>query len=132
MKLKKKNHLEILSFYTCVPWMKIIWCMVPEIWSATNDFSHFGSFLSFYPPNNPQNQNFEKWKNTWRYHLFTLVYHKLQLWCFVHEIWTMTDILSFWAIFCPFTRLTTQKVKILKICKKLLKISSFNTRVPNT
>ena len=26
--------------------------------------------------------------------------------------------LSFWAIFCPFTPLTTQQVKILKIMKK--------------
>ena len=25
-------------------------------------FSHFGLFLPFYPPNNPENQNFEKMK----------------------------------------------------------------------
>ena len=28
---KCKRNIEILSFYTCVPYMKIIWCMVPEI-----------------------------------------------------------------------------------------------------
>ena len=28
---KCKKHLEILSFYPCVPLLKIIWCMVPEI-----------------------------------------------------------------------------------------------------
>ena len=28
---KYKKHLEILSFYTCVPYIKIIWCMVPDI-----------------------------------------------------------------------------------------------------
>ena len=50
--LKKCNKcLEISSFYTCVPQMTVIWCMVPEIWSATDRiFSHFGPlfhFLSF-------------------------------------------------------------------------------------
>ena len=30
-----KKCLEI-SFYTCVPYMKTIWCMVPEIWSTTD------------------------------------------------------------------------------------------------
>ena len=33
-------------------------------------------FLPFDPPNNPQNQNFEKNKNTLRYYHFTFVYHK--------------------------------------------------------
>ena len=27
---KCKKHLEILSFYKFVPWLKIIWCMVPQ------------------------------------------------------------------------------------------------------
>ena len=37
--------------------------------------------LDFYapPPNNPENQNFEKMKkNKWRYHHFTQAYHKWQ------------------------------------------------------
>ena len=37
---------------------------------------------------------------------------------------------SFWAIICPFTSLTVQKIKILKKWKKLLKISSFHNSVP--
>ena len=37
---------------------------------------------------------------------------------------------SFWAIFCLFTPLTTQKIKILKKWKKHLEISSFETSVP--
>ena len=36
------------------------------------------------------------------------------------------NLLSFWAIFCPFI----QRIKILKKWKKLLEISSFNTNVP--
>ena len=38
----------------------------------------------------------------------------------VPEIWGPTDrmFLSFWAIYCPFTPLTTRKIKILKKMKK--------------
>ena len=36
----------------------------------------------------------------------------------------------FWAISCPFTSLTAQKIKILKKWTKLLEISSFYIRVP--
>ena len=35
--------------------------MTPEIWSATDIILSFWAiFLPFYPPNNPENQNFEK------------------------------------------------------------------------
>ena len=49
--LKKWNkHLKILSFYTCIPQMMIIWCMVPEIWGATNRiFCHFELFFALLP-----------------------------------------------------------------------------------
>ena len=40
------------------------------------------------------------------------------------------NFLSFWAIFCPFTPLTTSKIKILKKKEKILKISSFYKSVP--
>ena len=89
--LKKWTNLLEISFYTCVPKIKIIWCMVPEIWSATDrTFCHYepfftlllliwymvfqiwsatdkffvilDRFLPFCPPINPQNQNFEKLK----------------------------------------------------------------------
>ena len=53
----KKKHLEVLSFYTCVPQMTIIkWDKVQR----TNFFVILGHFLPFYPHNNPENQNFEK------------------------------------------------------------------------
>ena len=70
--LKKwKKHLEILSFYTCVPQMTIIWWMVPEIWSvADRVFCHFGLFLPFTTLKN------QKKTSTWRYHHFTQVYQK--------------------------------------------------------
>ena len=38
---------------------------------------------------------------------------------------------SFWTVFCPFTTLTTQKIKILKNWKNILEISSCYICVPN-
>ena len=56
-----KKDLEILSFYTCVPWMTITsYIIVPRTWSAINiSFYHFGWFF-----NNPDNQNFEMKKTS--------------------------------------------------------------------
>ena len=44
-----EKHLDILSFYTCVPLIKIIWCMVPEIWSLTTDGIFWSSSAIFCP-----------------------------------------------------------------------------------
>ena len=44
--------------------------------------------------------------------------------------WDRQNFLPFWAIFCPFTLLITQKMKILKKWKKCLEMSSFHTSVP--
>ena len=39
--------------------------MVPEIWRVTDRiFCDFGPFFALLPPNNPENQNFEKMKKT--------------------------------------------------------------------
>ena len=48
---KCKKHLDILSFYRCVPLIKIIWYMVPEIWSSTDRIflSSWARFCSFSP-----------------------------------------------------------------------------------
>ena len=54
--LKKKNAWRYLSFYTCVPQIMIIRCMVPEIWSATDIFFYnFGPPFALLPTNNPEN-----------------------------------------------------------------------------
>ena len=83
---ERKKCLVILLFYTCVP--QIIWCMVPEIWSATDTFFVIvDHFLPGYSSTNPENQNFEKMKrrNAQKY------------------------FLSFWATFCPLAPLKTTK-----------------------
>ena len=47
---KRKNHLELLSFHTCVPWMTIIWCKVPKIWSTSDKiFCHCGPSFALLP-----------------------------------------------------------------------------------
>ena len=99
-----KKRQEILSFYTCVPQMIIIWCIVPEIWSVKDKiFCNFGRFFAFLLPNNPKNQNFGKMKK--KTGDFTHVYHKWQ--SYDYGSWDMKhdrqNFLSFWTVFCLFT-----------------------------
>ena len=109
----------------------VIWCMVPEIRSATDKFFFviLDHFFPFYPSNNPKNQNFEKMKKIAGdiiiLHMWTIYDN--------HMIYGSCDghnFLSFWTAFCPFTPLTTRKIKILKNWKKSLKISAFYNSVP--
>ena len=62
----------------------IIWCMVPEIWSATDKYCHSGPFFfAILPPCGPRKSKF--WKNeqqSWKYH-FTTVCHMGQS----YDIW---------------------------------------------
>ena len=57
--------LEILWLYTCVPQImmyntSIIWCMVPEIWSATGIiFCHLGLFFAVLPLQQAGKSKFE-------------------------------------------------------------------------
>ena len=196
--LKKwRNHLEILSFYTGISKITIIWCMIPDIWSVTMS-CHFGLFFCPFTPLTTQKiKSLKKWKkkkkkNTWRYYHFTCVYNNWQsydVWflrygvkrtkCFVildhflhfytpnnpknwnfekikikpadiiilhmctingnhmmYGSWYMEcDRMSchFGPFFCPFTPLTTQKIKSLKKWekkKKHLEVLSFYMCVP--
>ena len=122
------------SFYTCVPKITILWCMLPEIWSATDTLlCQFGPGdiillhmctinEPFDPANNPTNQNFEKnGKNTLRYYHFTLVCHKWQshdVRFLTYRAW-QTNFFVISGNFCPFAPLTTHKIKILKNWKKI-------------
>ena len=136
IKNKWKNCQEISSFYISVPKIMISWCMVPEICCMTDVIviSHFGLFFALLSPNSPKNQNFEKMK---KMPGDIIILHKCvknhdhMLYC----SWDMACdrcncYFSFWAIFCPFTPLTAQKIKILKKWKKYLEISPFYIWVP--
>ena len=91
-------------------------------------------FLPFYTSSNLKNENFEKLKKIPGD--IIILYkcaknHDHMLYC----SWEMARngcncYFSFWAIFCPFTSLTAQKIKILKKWKKHLEISSFYNGVP--
>ena len=108
-------------------------------------FLIFDHLLPFYPPNNPENQNFEKMK---KMPVDIIILHMKKMpgniiishKCTINDNYMMYDswdikrdrqnVLSFWAIFCPFTSLKAQKIKIQKNEKKNLAISSFYRSVP--
>ena len=136
----------------------IICYTVPEIygvWWMSLLFFNVGYFLLFYPPNSPKKENLKKKKKkettttTWRYHHFTQVYQKSWSYAMLFLRYMVRDgcncYFSFWAIFCPFTALTAQKIKISKKTQKQTKANkankqtnkkhleiSFYTRVPKT
>ena len=68
----------------------------------------FAHFLSFYPPNNPENQNFENMKKASGRHHFTHVYQKSRSYflryrkIMLAEIWSARHVLSFWGNLLPF------------------------------
>ena len=71
----KNPWIYVLSFYTCVPKIKTIWCMVPEIWSAPDRiFCHLGPFFAPLPPTAGKMKISKMKKKAWRYHYFTEVY----------------------------------------------------------
>ena len=61
---KCKKQLDILSFYTCAPLIKIIWCMVPEIWRSTIDGTFWSSWAIFchFTPLTPWKMKMSKMK----------------------------------------------------------------------
>ena len=131
----KKTHGYIIVLHKCTindNHMMYIWFLGYEIWQ-TEFFVILDCFLPFYPSNNPKTQKFEKMKKTPG---DIIILHKCTIndnhmmygsWDMKHD---RQNFLSFWTIFCPFTPLTTQKIKILKKWKKHLEISSFYTSVP--
>ena len=88
-----------------------------------------GYFLPFYPPNSLNNENFEKMKkNPGDIHILhkCTKNHDHMLHCY----WDMTCdrcncYFSFWAIFCLFTPLTAQKIKISENKKKTWRYHHF-------
>ena len=87
------------------------------------------NFLApFLRPNDPENQNLEKKTpgDIRSILLYIHVYHKWKSNVISWSIrWDRQKLLSFWAIFCPFSPLTTRKIKILKKWKKCLEISFY-------
>ena len=105
--------------------MTIVWCMVPEIWSATGIiFCQSALFFALLPPYGPRKSIFSK---KWKKHVKILSFYKHKQQLYDVQIWSAADriLLSFWAVSCSFTPLTTPKMKILKKWKNCLEIWSF-------
>ena len=110
--------------------------MMHASWDMKHDrqvFCHFGSFFTLYWPQKSKFGKNEENAQIYYYHL-THLYHKWKSYdvCFFRYGMQQTEFLSFWAIFCLFTPLTIQKIKIFQIQKRHLKISWFYTSVPKT
>ena len=131
-KLKLKRPGDIILLHMCTineDHMMYGWFL--RYMKGQSFLSFWAIFLFFDPLNNPKNQNFEKReRKSWRHYHFTLCVPQMTIiQCMVPEIWSMTYhmmygssdmmheriFLSFCKIFCPFTPLTTQKIKILNI-----------------
>ena len=131
LKTPKNQNFEKMKIFSFAPKITsmmysswdIEWDRQDFFFHSWKNFSlkHFGHFLHLHHPDNPENQNFEKIKKeNWRYyhlHMSTISdNHRM------YGSWGMEydqyNFLPFWAIFCPFTLLTTQKIKILKNWKK--------------
>ena len=120
--------------------MKIIWCMIPEIWSATDRIVyHFGTiFCPFntHPPLPPTTTQRIKILKKWKKSPGDVILHK----CTIngnHEIYGSWDMKCNWhnflvilGHFLPFYHPTFPKNENIKKMKKTLNISSFYTSVP--
>ena len=85
----------------------------------TEFFVILDCLLPFYPPpNNPKNRNFEKLKKLPEdiiiLHKFTKNHDHMLYYSLDMARNRCNCYFSFWAIFCPFTSLTAQKIKIYK------------------
>ena len=138
-KIKKKNTWRYYDFTNVYHRWKAydIWFFRRGV-QQTKLFVIMVRFLLFCSPppapNNPKNQNFEKLKKTLGdimiLHKCTKNYDQM-----MYGSWDMVRdrcncYFSFWVIFCPFTPLTAQKIKLLKKWKKMLEISSFYICIP--
>ena len=128
MKKNSRRYFHVTHVYH--KWQSYdVWFLRYGVW-WTEFFVILNHFLPFYPPNNPKNLNFEKMKETTGdiiiLHSCTnndnhMIYGSWDIKC------NRQNFLSLWTIFCPFTLLKTQKIKILKKWKKFLETSSFYT-----
>ena len=118
LKIEKSTwrYYQFTHVYQKWQWYDV-WFLRYGAWQS-NIFVILDSLFPFYPPNYPKSQNFKKLKKK---NLELLSFYTF---CAIngnHKIYGSWDIernrdnfLSFWTIFCTFTRITTWKTKIKK------------------
>ena len=122
--IEKKNeekHLEMSLLHICVPksWWYDLEFLRYRVWET--EIGNYGSFLPLYRPSR-KTQKSEFWKHEkitidiTILHKCTKNHNHMRYGSWDTE-WDRQKKL-FWDIFCPFTPLTTQKIKILKKWKK--------------
>ena len=103
--------------------------MLPEIWSTTDIFFwHFGPFFALLSNYWPWKLNFGKnVKNTWRYYLFTEVYHKWRSYdiCFLRYTVWRTAFCVVWGHFLLFDPPNNPKNRNLDQMKKARRYDHF-------
>ena len=127
----KNQNFEKISFYTCVPQMTIIWCMVSEISAhQTEFFVILGYFLPFIPPSAPAFPPLTtliiKILKTGDVILHMSTINKINKNHMMYDSWDMKhNRQNFFALLPLFpTPLTTKRIKIFKKWERLLEISS--------
>ena len=129
---KWKKCLQILSLF-CTNMCTINEDhMIRGFWNMRCSRQNSLSFWAIFCPFTSWRQNFGNMKKT----LGDIILRM----CTIHDNHMMYGswdterdrqyFLSFWTVFCPFTPLTTRKIKLLKKWKKNLTMSSFYTNVP--
>ena len=95
------------------------WDMVCD---GCNYFSSLAIFCSFTAATVQKIKILKKWKNCLQISSLYIDVPKIMIrWCTVCEIWCVTEVINispFGLIFCPFTPLTAQKIRMLKKWKK--------------
>ena len=100
----EKKHMEIISFYHKLQSYDV-WFLRYGV-RHTEFFVTLDCFLPFYPPTNPENQNFEKMKKNIEdiinLHMCTINDNHMMYGSWEMECDRQT-FLSFWTFFCIFT-----------------------------
>ena len=99
-----KKHLEILSFCTCIPLIKILWYMVLryEV-QQTGFFCHLGQFFGLLSPKQPKKWKYPKWKKLLETSsLYTSVPKTMIIHYTVPQIWPVKDVIVIFILGCTF------------------------------
>ena len=121
--LKKwRKHLEKSSFYTCVPKIKVVWCMLPEIWSVTGTI--FYQFRPLFCPFTLTILKIKIWKKKKKtlediifLQKYTINEDHMMYGSWDIKVWR-TEFFVISSHFFPLTLLTTLKIKnqVLHLC----------------